>query len=87
MIEIYAWNTKIFKNWGYRYTKSKIDWDFTSCWTKKKTKAKVLLNNFPVVYLDYGQEKLTEIKKKISMRENKKWAVPSCDPIIKLYSL
>lgn len=30
---------------------------------KKKTKAKVLLNNFPVVYLDYGQEKLTEIKK------------------------
>ena len=31
---------------------------------KKKTKAKVLLNNFPVVYLDYGQEKLTEIKKK-----------------------
>lgn len=44
---------------------------------QKKTKAKVLLNNFPVVYLDYGQEKLTEIKKKISMRENKKWAVPA----------
>lgn len=30
---------------------------------QKKTKAKVLLNNFPVVYLDYGQKKLTEIKK------------------------
>lgn len=62
MIEIYAWNTKIFKNWGYRYTKSKIDWDFTSCWTKKN-QGQGIIKQFSSCLLRLWAEKINGNKK------------------------
>lgn len=62
MIEIYAWNTKFLKIGDIVKRKAKLI-EISPLAGQKKTKAKVLLNNFPVVYLDHGQKKLTEIKK------------------------
>lgn len=86
MIEIYAWNTKIFKIGDIVEWKAKLI-EIPPLAGQKKNQGQGIIKQFSCCLLRLWAGKINGNKKKISMRENKKWAVPSCDPIIKLYSL